>query len=98
MSTTSSTTSSASKRKCEDEQEGQQALQQGQEDEQWPGGREKRRKVEFGDVTIYNFKRRQGFICVPSQVRLCTFYILMFCVSDLSSEVRGVGYTALGLV
>ena len=87
MSSTSSTTSSASKRKCEDEQGGQQALQQGQEDEQWPGGREKRRKVEFGDVTIYNFKRRQGFICVPSQVRLCTFYILMFCVSDLSSKV-----------
>ena len=88
MSSTSSTTSSASKRKCEDEQGGQQALQQGQEDEQWPGGREKRRKVEFGDVTIYNFKRRQGFICVPSQVRLCTFYIDVLCQRSLIWGVR----------
>ena len=89
MSSTSSTSTSsqpAVKRKCEDEEGSEQ------------DGRGKRRRVEFGDVTIYNFKRRQGFICVPSQVRLCTFYILMFCVSDLSSEVRGVGYTALGLV
>ena len=78
MSSTSSTSTSsqpAVKRKCEDEEGSEQ------------DGRGKRRRVEFGDVTIYNFKRRQGFICVPSQVRLCT---LMFSVSDLSSEVWGV--------
>ena len=41
-----------------------------QEEEEWEGVREKRRRVEFTDVTIYSFKRRQGFVCVPSQVRL----------------------------
>ena len=40
------------------------------EEEQWEAVREKRRRVEFTDVTIYSFKRRQGFVCVPSQVRL----------------------------
>ena len=30
----------------------------------------KRRRVEFQDVTVYNFKRRQGYVCVPSQVNL----------------------------
>ena len=29
----------------------------------------KRRRVEFEDVTIYSFSRRQGHTCVPSQVR-----------------------------
>ena len=28
---------------------------------------EKRRRVEFQDVTIYRFARRQGYVCVPSQ-------------------------------
>ena len=28
----------------------------------------KRRRVEFEDVTIYSFSRRQGHTCVPSQV------------------------------
>ena len=41
-----------------------------EEREEWEGLRKKRRKVEFRDVTIFNFKRRQGFVCVPSQVRL----------------------------
>ena len=39
-------------------------------EEEEEGVREKRRRVEFRDVTIYNFKRRQGLVCVPSQVRL----------------------------
>ena len=43
---------------------------QQEEEEEWEGVREKRRRVEFTDVTIYSFKRRQGFVCVPSQVRL----------------------------
>jgi hypothetical protein len=29
----------------------------------------KRRKLEFQDVTVFHFNRRQGFVCVPSQVR-----------------------------
>ena len=41
-----------------------------QQEEEWEAVREKRRRVEFTDVTIYSFKRRQGFVCVPSQVRL----------------------------
>ena len=28
----------------------------------------KKRRVMFEDVTVYYFNRRQGFICVPSQV------------------------------
>ena len=32
-------------------------------------GGAKRRRVEFEDVTIYSFDRRQGHTCVPSQVR-----------------------------
>ena len=32
-------------------------------------GGAKRRRVEFEDVTIYSFDRRQGDTCVPSQVR-----------------------------
>jgi hypothetical protein len=28
----------------------------------------KRRKLEFQDVTVFHFNRRQGFVCVPSQV------------------------------
>ena len=31
-------------------------------------GGAKRRRVEFEDVTIYSFDRRQGDTCVPSQV------------------------------
>ena len=51
-----------SKRKCQDRRP--------EEEEELEGVREKRRRVEWRDVTIYNFKRRQGFVCVPSQVRL----------------------------
>ena len=29
----------------------------------------KRRKLEFQDVTVFHFNRRQGFVCVPSQVQ-----------------------------
>ena len=50
------------KRKCQDCRP--------EEEEEEEGVREKRRRVEWRDVTIYNFKRRQGFVCVPSQVRL----------------------------
>ena len=32
----------------------------------------KRRRVEFEDVTIYSFDRRQGHTCVPSQVSTAT--------------------------
>ena len=28
----------------------------------------KKRRVMFQDVTVYYFNRRQGFVCVPSQV------------------------------
>ena len=57
-----------SKRKSQD-QPGKLDEEEEEEEEKWEGVREKRRKVEFRDVTIFNFKRRQGFICVPSQVR-----------------------------
>ena len=30
--------------------------------------KKKRRRVVFQDVTVYYFNRRQGFVCVPSQV------------------------------
>ena len=35
-------------------------------------GGAKRRRVEFEDVTIYSFDRRQGDTCVPSQVSTAT--------------------------
>ena len=35
-------------------------------------GGAKRRRVEFEDVTIYSFDRRQGHTCVPSQVSTAT--------------------------
>ena len=35
-------------------------------------GGTKRRRVEFEDVTIYSFDRRQGDTCVPSQVSTAT--------------------------
>ena len=38
-----------------------------EEEEEVPA---KRRRVEFQDVTIYNFNRRQGYTCVPSQVKI----------------------------
>ena len=49
------------KRKCETSQE------EGAKEETVV--EEKRRRVEFQDVTVYHFNRRQGHICVPSQVR-----------------------------
>ena len=49
------------KRKCENSGE------EGAKEE--PVVEEKRRRVEFQDVTVYHFNRRQGHICVPSQVR-----------------------------
>ena len=30
--------------------------------------RKRRRRVLFQDVTVFYFNRRQGFVCVPSQV------------------------------
>ena len=62
-----------SKRKSQDqqgEQEEEQEEELGQEKEEWEELRKKRRRVEFREVTIFNFKRRQGFVCVPSQARL----------------------------
>ena len=61
----------AVKRKClrepglEPEVDSQEAVSAGQ-----VGA--KRRRVEFEDVTIYSFSRRQGHTCVPSQVSRAT--------------------------
>jgi len=51
------------KRKCEIEIEGEEVADQ---EENQPST-SKRRRIEFQDVTVYNFKRRQGYVCVPSQ-------------------------------
>ena len=56
------------KRKCQTEDNDEE-----QEDVKEPIEEEvpaKRRRVEFQDVTIYNFNRRQGYTCVPSQVKI----------------------------
>ena len=29
---------------------------------------EKRRRVAFNEVKVFRFRRRQGYVCVPSQV------------------------------
>ena len=57
------------KRKCqtEDNDEEQEDVKEPEEKEEVPV---KKRKVEFQDVTIYNFNRRQGYTCVPSQVKI----------------------------
>ena len=57
------------KRKCqtEDNDEEQEDVKEPEEEEEVPV---KKRKVEFQDVTIYNFNRRQGYTCVPSQVKI----------------------------
>merc|ERR1719422_91433 len=55
------------KRKCqtEDNDEEQEDLKEtSEEKEEVPA---KKRRIEFQDVTIYNFNRRQGYTCVPSQ-------------------------------
>ena len=31
---------------------------------------EKRRRVAFNEVKVFRFRRRQGYVCVPSQVYL----------------------------
>ena len=31
---------------------------------------EKRRRVAFDEVKVFRFRRRQGYVCVPSQVFL----------------------------
>ena len=54
----------AAKRKCETVIPGEEAG----DDEENQVVTPKRRRVEFQDVTVYNFKRRQGYVCVPSQV------------------------------
>ena len=59
----------AEKRKCETLVKGEEC----EEDEENLALSSKRRKVEFQDVTVYNFKRRQGYVCVPSQVNLIFF-------------------------
>lgn len=53
----------AAKRKCETVIPGEEAG----DDEENQVVTPKRRRVEFQDVTVYNFKRRQGYVCVPSQ-------------------------------
>ena len=58
------------KRKCqtEDNDEEQEDVKEPiEEEEEVPA---KRRRVEFQDVTICNFNRRQGYTCVPSQVKI----------------------------
>ena len=57
----------AAKRKCETGETGIKDEECG-EDEENQVVNMKRRRVEFQDVTVYNFKRRQGYVCVPSQV------------------------------
>ena len=54
----------AAKRKCETVIPGEEAG----DDEENQVVTPKRRRGEFQDVTVYNFKRRQGYVCVPSQV------------------------------
>ena len=51
----------------------------------------KRRRVEFEDVTIYSFSRRQGHTCVPSQVRRGTQSS-----RDTSSLLHNVHYSIGG--
>jgi len=53
----------AAKRKCETEVQDEEV----EEEEVQQVVSPKRRRVEFQDVTVYNFKRRQGYVCVPSQ-------------------------------
>jgi len=53
----------AAKRKCETVVQGEESG----DDEENQVVTPKRRRVEFQDVTVYNFKRRQGYVCVPSQ-------------------------------
>ena len=63
------------KRKCqtEDNDEEQGDLKEtSEEKEEVPA---KKRRIEFQDVTIYNFNRRQGYTCVPSQVY--KYFLLM---------------------
>ena len=61
------------KRKCQTEEAEEEVNdnteEPGQTENYQPA--EKKRRVEFQDVTIYNFNRRQGYICVPSQVSCC---------------------------
>ncbi len=46
----------------------------------------KKRRVMFQDVTVYYFNRRQGFICVPSQV----YYVhITFWRFGLSRQFEG---------
>ena len=33
----------------------------------------KRRRVSFNEVKVFRFRRRQGYVCVPSQVRLTSY-------------------------
>ena len=66
------------KRKCqtEDNDEEQEDLKEtSEEKEEVPA---KKRRIEFQDVTIYNFNRRQGYTCVPSQVNIFTDDIEIF--------------------
>jgi len=51
------------KRKCETVIQGEEGADQ----EDYQPSSSKRRRIEFQDVTVYNFKRRQGYVCVPSQ-------------------------------
>ena len=53
------------KRKCDTEVEEDTEVNQKSE---VVTEKKKRRRVEFQDVTVYHFNRRQGHVCVPSQV------------------------------
>ena len=53
------------KRKCDTEVEEDTEVNQKSE---LVTEKKKRRRVEFQDVTVYHFNRRQGHVCVPSQV------------------------------
>ena len=62
------------KRKCQTEDAGDEEKNDDNEEAIANGEpEEKRRRVEFQDVTIYNFNRRQGYVCVPSQVIIYPF-------------------------
>ena len=53
----------ASKRSRQEGEQEEPEVEEGEE-------RVKKRKVEFQDVRVFRFDRRQGYVCVPSQVRL----------------------------
>ena len=75
------------KRKCETVIQGEE----GAEEEETQALTPKRRRVEFQDVTVYNFKRRQGYVCVPSQVRQNLNTLSRFIAFDKCFQFRDFG-------